>query len=79
MYALIVGDYFPLRQAGTLVGLLITATIVGMALGAWMSGVIFDLTGSYLQAFLNGFLWNLLNIAIVLFLMLRRTHRLKFA
>ena len=79
MYALIVGDYFPLRQAGTLVGLLITATIVGMALGAWMSGVIFDLTGSYLQAFLNGFLWNLLNIAIVLFLMRRRTHRPKFA
>jgi cyanate permease len=50
-----------------------------MALGAWMSGVIFDLTGSYQQAFLNGFLWNLLNIAIVLFLMRRRTRRLKFA
>jgi MFS family permease len=79
MYALIVGDSFPLRQAGTLVGLLIMSTIVGMALGAWMSGVIFDLTGSYLQAFLNGFLWNLLNIAIVLFLMRRRTRRPKFA
>jgi cyanate permease len=49
-----------------------------MALGAWMSGVIFDLTGSYLQAFLNGFLWNLLNIAIVLFLMRRRMRRLNF-
>ena len=75
MYAIIVREYFPPRQAGTLVGLVITATIVGMALGGWMSGAIFDLTGSYWQAFANGVLWNLLNIAIVLFLMLRRRTR----
>src|SRR5438128_2675928 len=75
MYAIVVREYFPPRQAGTLVGLVITATILGMALGGWMSGAIFDLTGSYWQAFANGFLWNLLNIAIVLFLMLRRRAR----
>ena len=75
MYAIIVRDYFPPRQAGTLVGLVIMSTIVGMALGGWMSGAIFDLTGSYWQAFANGFLWNLLNIAIVLFLILRRRAR----
>jgi MFS family permease len=79
MYTLVVRDYFPPHQAGTLVGLVIMSTIVGMALGAWMSGVIFDLTGSYLQAFLNGFLWNLLNIAVVLILIRRRTRRLQFA
>ena len=72
MYAIIVREYFPPRQAGTLVGLVIMSTILGMALGGWMSGAIFDLTGSYWQAFANGFLWNLLNIAIVLFLLLRR-------
>ena len=50
------------------------STIVGMALGGWMSGAIFDLTGSYWQAFANGFLWNLLNIAIVLFLLRQRAR-----
>jgi MFS family permease len=75
MYAIAVREYFPPRQAGTLVGLVITSTIFGMALGGWMSGAIFDLTGSYAQAFANGFLWNLLNIAIILFLLLRQRTR----
>lgn len=75
MYAIAVREYFPPRQAGTLVGLVITSTIFGMALGGWMSGAIFDLTGSYAQAFANGFLWNLLNIAIALFLLLRQRTR----
>ena len=79
MYAIVVRDYFPPRQAGTLVGLLIMASILGMALGGWMSGAIFDYTGSYAQAFANGFLWNVLNIAIVLFLLMRRRTRLQFA
>jgi len=48
------------------------STIVGMALGGWMSGVIFDMTGSYWQAFANGLLWNLLNVTIVVFLLTRR-------
>ena len=61
MYAIIVREYFPPRQAGTLVGLVIMSTIFGMALGGWMSGAIFDLTGSYWQAFANGFAWNVLN------------------
>src|SRR5262252_8308501 len=73
MYALVVRDYFAPRQAGSLVGLLIMATIAGMALGSWMSGAIFDLTGSYWQAFANGLAWNLLNIAIAL-LLLRRSR-----
>jgi len=75
MYAIIVREYFPPRQAGSLVGLLIMATIAGMALGSWMSGAIFDLTGSYWQAFANGLAWNLLNIAIALLLLLRRRTR----
>ena len=76
MYAIVVREYFPPRQAGTLVGLVIMATIAGMALGSWMSGAIFDLTGSYWQAFANGLAWNLLNIAIALVLLRRaRTRR----
>ena len=77
MNAIVVREYFPPRQAGTLVGLVIMATIAGMALGSWMSGAIFDLTGSYWQAFANGLAWNLLNIAIALVLLRRaRTRQL---
>ena len=75
-YAIIVREYFPPNEAGTRVGLCMTATLFGMALGGWMSGVVFDLTGSYRAAFLNGIAWNLLNGAIVLFLLTRRGRRL---
>ncbi len=70
-YAIIVREYFPPQQAGTRVGLVLMATLVGMALGGWMSGAIFDLTGSYRAAFLNGLGWNLLNLTIVTFLLVR--------
>ena len=63
-YALVVRDYFPAREAGTRISLILTATVLGMALGGWMSGKIFDVTGSYQAAFLNGIVWNLLNLAI---------------
>jgi len=80
MYAIIVREYFPPQGSGTRVGVLIMSTIVGMALGGWMSGAIFDMTGSYWQAFANGFLWNLVNVAIVVFLLMRRrTHVPAFA
>jgi MFS family permease len=68
-YALIVREYFPPAEAGTRVGVVIMATLFGMALGGWMSGLIFDLTGSYQMAFTNGLLWNLLNVGIVAWLM----------
>ena len=44
-------------------------TLLGMALGGWMSGAVFDLTGSYRAAFLNGIGWNLLNLAIAFYLL----------
>ena len=70
-YALIVRQYFPPQEAGARVGMVLTATLAGMAFGGWLSGVIYDLTGSYQMAFLNGIAWNGLNVAIVLFLMWR--------
>jgi MFS family permease len=54
MYAIIVREYFAPQEAGTRLGFVLMATLVGMALGGWMSGWIFDLTGSYQAAFLNG-------------------------
>jgi MFS family permease len=71
-YALIVRDYFPAREAGARVSLVLMATIVGMAIGGWMSGAIYDLTGSYQAAFLNGIAWNLLNMSIAFWLLLGR-------
>jgi MFS family permease len=74
-YAIIVREYFPPREAGTRIGLILMATLVGMALGGWMSGAIFDLTGSYRAAFLNGLGWNLLNVSIAAWLLLRSRGR----
>jgi MFS family permease len=71
-YALIVREYFSPKEAGARVGVVLMATLFGMALGGWLSGVIFDFTGSYRAAFLNGLAWNLLNISIVIFLLWRR-------
>jgi MFS family permease len=78
-YAIIVREFFPSREAGARIGAVITATLFGMALGGWMSGVIFDLTGSYEAAFVNGILFNLANVSIALFLLRRSTARPAFA
>ena len=64
-YAIIVREHFGAQRAGGRVGLLIMCTLLGMALGGWMSGKAFDLTGSYRAAFLNGIAWNAVNLTIV--------------
>jgi MFS family permease len=78
-YAIIVREYFPPKEAGARVGTVIMATVFGMALGGWMSGAIFDLTGSYQAAFINGILWNLVNISIAVWLLHRVGRRLAHA
>lgn len=70
-YAIIVREYYPAREAGTRIGAVLTATMLGMALGGWMSGVIFDHAGNYGPAFLNGIGWNVLNAGIALLLIWR--------
>lgn len=70
-YAIIIREYLPVRDAGQRIGLVLMSTIVGMALGGWLSGLIFDWTGSYEAAFLNGIAWNFLNIAIMVALLWR--------
>jgi MFS family permease len=75
-YAIIVREYFPPREAGVRTGIVLMATLFGMALGGWVSGAIFDLTGSYRAAFMNGIAWNLLNLTIAIWLLQRaRTLR----
>lgn len=69
-YALIVREYLPAKEAGARVGFVIMMTIVGMGLGGWSSGLIYDATGSYGLAFLAGIAWNGLNIAIMVLILL---------
>ena len=73
-YAIVVRECFPAKEAGGRVGVIMAMTLFGMALGGWMSGVIFDMTGSYRAAFANGVAWNLVNAAIALWLLHRRTR-----
>ena len=70
-YAIIVREYFSPKEAGARVGTVLMFTLLGMALGGWMSGKIFDLTGSYTAAFVNGIAWNLLNLSIAIYLLHR--------
>jgi MFS family permease len=76
-YAIIVREHFPASEAGARVGTVIMCTMLGMALGGWMSGKIFDLTGSYHAAFINGIAWNLLNLSIAAFLWHRTRQRVE--
>ncbi len=70
-YAIIIREHFDPHEAGARVGSVIMATLLGMALGGWLSGLVFDLTGSYKAAFINGIGWNLLNLSIATWLFLR--------
>lgn len=74
-YAIIVREYLPAHEAGRRVGLVIMATIIGMALGGWLSGLIYDITGSYQAAFLNGIAWNLMNVVIMAMILFRTRIR----
>ncbi len=79
-YTVIVREYLPAHEAGARIGFVIMATIIGMAVGGWMSGWIYVLTGSYQMAFINGIGWNLLNISIMVFILSRsKTMRASMA
>jgi MFS family permease len=78
-YAIIVRDTMPASDAATRVGIVIFASVFGMSFGGWVSGVIFDATGSYAAAFLNGLGWNAVNITIMVSLLIRARSRLALA
>jgi cyanate permease len=78
-YAIIVRETMPAKEAATRVGIVIMASVAGMSFGGWISGVIFDMTGSYQTAFLHGLAWNALNMGIALMLLLRARRRFAFA
>ncbi|MET0605630.1 MAG: MFS transporter [Beijerinckiaceae bacterium] len=77
MYALIIREYLPAREAGARIGLVMMATIVGMAAGGFLSGVIFDLTSSYRVAFMHGLAWNMINLLLAAWLLTRARSTMK--
>jgi MFS family permease len=78
-YAIIIRESMPAAEAATRVGIVILASVVGMSFGGWVSGVIFDATGSYAAAFTNGLAWNALNIVLMASLLLRARQRMAMA
>lgn len=71
MYAVLIRQLLPPREAGARIGLVIMATVTGMAFGGFVSGAIYDLSQSYHLAFANGLAWNLLNLTIVGYILMR--------
>jgi MFS family permease len=71
-YAVVIRESFPASEAGSRIGTVLMATIIGMAFGGWLSGAVNDWSGSYRAAFAVGVIWNALNVAIALALLLRR-------
>ncbi|MFC2248057.1 MFS transporter [Labrys portucalensis] len=65
MYAVIIRQFLPPREAGARISLVLMATVLGMACGGLASGFIYDVTQSYRLAFLHGFLWNVVNLVLV--------------
>ena len=68
IYAVIISKFLPANEVAERVGLIIFATIIGMSLGGWLSGEIYDYTSSYSLAFLNGIFWNIINLIIMIYL-----------
>jgi MFS family permease len=71
-YALAVRELFPESEAGWRIGVVFLGGTIGMALGGWLGGAIFDVTGAYHAAFLTGLAFNLGNIVLVVLLVWRR-------
>jgi MFS family permease len=78
-YAIVIRENYPASETGGRIGVVMMATLLGMALGGWMSGAIYDLTGSYRAAFANGVAWNVANLIVALFLLSRRGARPELA
>jgi MFS family permease len=71
---LVIGRYFGARSMSTLVGMVVFAIGVGGALGPWLAGKIYDLTGSYDAAFITGAVIAAVSLGVI-FLLKRRDLR----
>ena len=70
-YALIVRRYFLAGEAGWRLGWIMLFTMLGMAFGGWLAGLLFDLTGGYTVAFAVAIVFNVVNLLIAGLFLLR--------
>lgn len=70
-YAIVIRELFPAHQVGWRIASTFMGGTFGMAGGGWLAGRIFDATGHYHDAFYLGFAFNLANLALGGFLLLR--------
>ncbi len=73
-YAIILRTFLPASEAGWRIGMAMLSTVSGMALGGWIAGLLYDITGSYQASFANAILFNILNLAIAYHLLKRARH-----
>ena len=73
-YPLIIRHLFPVSQLGGRIAAQYMFAAGGMALGGWLGGVFFDLTGSYSSAFLVAFGFNAVNLVVMSFFHFRHTR-----
>jgi MFS family permease len=78
-YVLTLRALFPASEASWRVPTLLMFSGSGMAAGAWMGGFLYDWFGYYAPAFFSAIGANLLNLAIVVFLLLRQHARMRRA
>lgn len=71
-YALAARELFPAREAYWRIPTVLMCTGSGMALGGWLGGYLYDHFGYYAPAFAAAIGFNVLNIAVVGFLVWRR-------
>jgi MFS family permease len=71
-YVVAIRELFPSREASWRVPSVLFVSMGGMAFGGWWAGALYDHFGFYGPAFLSGVLFNLANIAVVAFLVLRQ-------
>jgi MFS family permease len=74
-YSVAIRDLYPSKEASWRIPTVLFTAMSGMAFGSWYAGLLVDLFGSYQPAFASGLLFNLANLAVVLFLVERSRRR----
>ena len=71
-YVITVREYYPVEEANWRIPTVLFAGLLGMAVGGWGAGFLYDAFGDYLSSFAVGMAFNLLNLVVLLFLVARR-------
>jgi MFS family permease len=74
-YVVAIRDLFPAGEASWRVPTLLFTGMSGMAFGGWFDGALYDHFGFYAPAFAAGALFNLANLGVIGFLVVRLARR----